>query len=67
MKEIRNYYFKSTHEEGRMYISGCPLPDSKKGPYHFISCTFHPGLWSIVRQEYKDSKFTDTYTGPPAI
>jgi len=65
MIEIRNHYFKATFEERHRYISGLPLPDPGKGPYHFIDCDIHPRLWETMRQIYKScgSQFTNTWIG----
>ena len=52
MIEIKDTYFKTTHREGFIYISGRPLPSPDKGPYHFINCSFHPCLDGHVA-EYK--------------
>ena len=41
---ISNTYFKSTFEDGLIYISGLPLPDPDKGPYLFKNCDIHPCL-----------------------
>jgi hypothetical protein len=59
MKEVRNIYFKLTYGSNMRLISGLPLPNPAEGPYHFINCSFHPGLREEILKHYRDSKFTD--------
>ena len=66
MTEIKNTYFKWMHDEKSkhtQYMSGEYLPDPDKGPYHFINCEIHPGLWECMQQMYNTSKYTNTYIG----
>ena len=64
MKEIKNHYFKLSHNERTTLISGLPLPDPEGGPYRFVRCSIHPRLWSAIRQLYPNSQFVETYVGP---
>ena len=66
MTTIRNHYFKFLPDVPWQFcgMSGLPLPDPKQGPYEFIDCEFHPGIWSFVKQEYQGSEFKGTsYVG----
>lgn len=65
MIEIKNTYFKATHDEGPCYMSGLPLPAPDKGPYHFMDCDIHPRLWETMRQVYflTGSTFENTWIG----
>jgi hypothetical protein len=58
MIEAKNIYFK-VRFGGPELISGWPLPDPLKGPYHFVNCSFHPGLEDELQKNYKTSRFTD--------
>jgi hypothetical protein len=64
MKEIRNCYFKSM-PNGPQLMSGMCLPKIEDGPFHFIDCEIHVGLWEAMQQIYKPAGclFTNTYIG----
>jgi hypothetical protein len=64
METIKNTYFKTLFSEGKIQISGDPLPDPAKGPYEFKDCEFHPRLWEALRQMYRNSILTgSSYAG----
>lgn len=56
-KTYTEYYFKATHEEGAIYMSGLSLPDPKAGPYAFVNCSIHPRLFKVLSAEYPESTF----------
>lgn len=58
MIEIREHYFKLDCGEQPL-MSGLPLPDPGKGPYHFIGCLFHPAVEDTLKKHYSNSQFTD--------
>ena len=55
MNIIEYHYFKSTFEEGPIYISGFSLPNPNEGPYKFIDCDFHPRLDDDITNNYRGS------------
>ena len=55
---VENCYFKVPFG-GPALMSGLPMPDPTKGPYHFLRCSFHPGLWETLEAVYAGCKFTD--------
>jgi len=57
MKTYENYYFKATHKEATVYMSGLPLPDPAQGPYIFKNCSFHAGLKEVIKKDYVTSIF----------
>jgi len=64
MKELRNKYFKTLPNRPEL-MSGLPLPKVEDGPFEFINCEIHPGLWEAMNQIYlpAGSKLTNTYVG----
>jgi len=59
MRERINVYYKYSFGSGGVYMSGCHLPDPNEGPYRFIRCDFHPGVWDDLKKNYTTSEFED--------
>lgn len=59
MKTIKDYYFKSLHDENMRLMSGLPLPDPADGPYKFVHCDFHPRVWEALEQGYALAEYVN--------